>query len=166
MPKAGCSPETEKKIEAFIKADSAFKDTWEQFEQKHSQELERIEQLREERNARLDEVRRSIRDDIQESDIATRALKSGPFTATKRWQSFYVPEKLVAKLEDKGMLDIAFSERIVARKIEVEKFDIVFQFLERHGLIKEFEDCEDGREMSAAVGGPKPIAPLGTELKE
>ena len=167
MSKIGCSPETAKKIDAFVQADAALKVMLTQFEQRYANELERLEKLREERNAKLDEAKRSLRDDAQEADITkVKNIKAGPFIATKKWQSFYVTDKLVAKLEDCGLLDTALSERIVAKKIEIEKFDVVHQFLERHGLLKDFEDCEDGREMSAAITGPKPITPFGVESKE
>jgi hypothetical protein len=167
MTRFSFSPDTAKKVDEFNKADAVFKATWEDFAQKHAAELDHLERLREERNAKLDESKRALRREIEDAPISdVKSAKHGQFTALKRWSSFYSPEKLVAKLENKGVYDEAIKAKIIAERVEVEKFDIVQAFLKERNLVREFEDCEDGQEISPAIYGPKPIPPLAAELKE
>ena len=157
--------ETEEKVQAFEKADDAYKKAWNDFEAKHASELDNIERLRDARNALLDDARRALRAETESLDDLRTYFKSGPFSVQKKWSDYYIPEKLVAMLRNKGLYDTALSAGIVAEKIEVEKFDTVKAFLDEHNLAKEFECCEDGAEAGSAISGPKFVPPFGAELK-
>jgi hypothetical protein len=161
-----CSSETFKKIDDFSKADEEFKTAWDTFEQKYSMELEYLDKLREERNVKLEVAKKALREEVGEADITKiKSAKAGPFVAQKKWQSYYAPEKLLARLRDKGLLEAALNQKIVVKRIDTGNFEVVKQFLQDYEIDKEFEDCEDGREMTIAIYGPKAIAPLGTEQK-
>ncbi len=167
MSKFQCSQETQEKINAFAEAESQYKTAWEQFEQTHSAELEDLDKLREERNSKLDTARRAIREEAAEADITqTKSIKIEPFSVLKKWSSFYSPEKFVHRLRELNLFDSAKAAKIVVEKVDIAKFDTVQQFLNIEGKLKDFEDCEDGIELTPAVSGPKPVPAFGAEQKE
>lgn len=165
--KFDCSADAKSRIDAFTQADSAFRSAWQLFEQQHAAELDYLDRLREERNAKLDEARRILREEAMEADITqVKYISAGPFTVQKKWHGFYIVEKLMAKLEARNLLDTAFAERILVKKVEAGKYDEVHDFLQVQGIDGAFEDCEDGEEMTPAVSGPKPIGPFGAEQRD
>ena len=167
MSKFQCSDEVKAKVTAFETADATYKTAWEQFEQAAQAQLDYLDKLREDRNAKLDDAKRGLRAEALEADITDiKSIKVGPLTAQKKWTSFYNPEKLVAGLRAKGLYDTAIAAKVVMEKIETAKFDEVKNFLKNEGIEKDFEDCEDGQEMTPAVSGPKPIPAFGAEQKE
>lgn len=167
MPKFQISSETQQKIDSFEQSDAAYKAAWDQFERAHFQELEALDRMREDRNNKLDDAVRTLRTESAEADITqVKLVKAGPFSVQKRFSQFYAPEKTVSMLKDKGLYDSALRNRVVAEKIELEKYDTVYAFLEREGVAKDFEECEDGQELTPAVSGPKPVPPFGSEIKE
>ena len=167
MAKFQVSQETQDKVAAFEQSDANFKNAWAVFEQRLEQELALLDKVREDRNAKLDEARRALRAEAQELSIThCKVVKAGPFSVLKKWSSFYIPEKFVAMLKDRGLYDAAVSAKVVAEKIEVGKFEAVKAFLTNEGVAQDFEECEDGCELTPAVSGPKPIPPFGSELKE
>lgn len=162
-----CSLEAQDKVSAFEQADAAFKAAWEQFEHQHAAELEYLDKLREDRNSKLDEARRILRAEAQEADITrVRFVKQGPFNVQKKWSDFYSPEKFIMRLRELGLYDTALSTKIIQETYNFAKFDVIKNFLKMEGKEKEFEDCEDGIELTPAVSGPKPISPFGAEVKD
>lgn len=162
------SQETLAKIKEFEAADLEFRKEWEEFENTHRAHLERIEKLRDSRNAKLDEAKRSLRADTERlgASVMRTSFSTGPFKVQKKWSDFYIPEKLVSMLADRGLYDQALSSGIVAVKTEVEKYAVVKKFLEDNGIALDFECCEDGKPDSISISGPKSIPPLGSELKK
>jgi hypothetical protein len=161
-----CSQDTKTRIELYEQANQAFKEAWERFETNHELELAHIEQLRDDRNAKLDEAKRSIRAELETVDAMRVTSTEGPFRIQKKWSDFYIPEKLASMLYDHGLYDLALSSGIVTIKMETAPYEEVRRFLEIHGIDRAFECCEDGEEASSAIGGPKQIPPLGAELKK
>lgn len=166
MPKSPCSDETREKIRAYENADVQFRLEWEKFENEHATQLALLEKLRDERNAKLDEAKRAVRQDTESLDDMRTTFTEGPFKVQKKWSDFYIPEKLVHMLGERGLYDSAVSSKIVAVRTEVATYPEVHRFLEDHGIIREFECCEDGEESHTAITGPKPIPPLAAELKK
>lgn len=160
------SQETKDRITAFEEADKQFKEEWEAFEREHELTLVRLERLREERNARLDEAKRALRAETELLDDMRVTFTSGPFKIQKKWSDYYIPEKLVSMLTDRGLYDAAVSAGIVAVKTEIGNYDDVQKFLKDKGILRDFECCEDGEESSIAVSGPKTIPSPGAELKK
>ena len=161
------TPDTKTKLQEFEAADAAWRAAWEQFETAHQHELEKLEQLREERNVKLAEARTTLRNEVQElsyDDITS--VKDGRFRAQKNWSQFYSPEKFVAMVRDKGLYDEALANNIIVVTTSVAEFKETKNFLEQRGIVKDFEECEDGREKTTSIFGPKPIPPLGAEFKE
>lgn len=167
MAKYQFTKETQDKINLYNQADQDFKAAWAVFEQKMAVELQHLDQLREDRNVKLDEAKRAARTEAAEVSISdAKSIAFGGFSVMKKWSDFYIPEKLVALLKDKGLYDAALAAKAVAEKIEVAKFDEVKAFLQKEGVDKDFEECEDGIELTPAVTGPKPIPALGAEYKD
>ncbi len=166
MSKSPCTDETKEKIKSFQEADLKFRVAWDAFETENATRLAQLEKMREERNARLDEAKRAVRQDTELVEDMRATFTEGPFKVQKKWSDFYIPEKLAAMLTDHGLYDSAISNGVLAEKIEVGKYDQVHKFLTDAGLVKEFECCEDGEESSTAISGPKPIPPLAAELKK
>lgn len=159
--------DTKDKIQEFETADAAWKDAWGQFEAAHQQELEKLEQLREERNVKLESARKTMRNEVQDlsyDDI--QSVKDGRFRAQKNWSKFYSPERFVAMIREKGFYDDAVSNKIIIVTTTVSDFEEVKNFLEQRSIVKDFEECEDGKEKTTAIYGPKPIPALGAEFKE
>jgi hypothetical protein len=170
MPKFECAADTQAMVVEFENADQAWKAAMLEFETAHRAELEQLEKLREERNSRLDEARHYIRRDAEEAPIdEVKGFKVGPFTVQKKWSAFYNAEKLVAQLKDGGLYDVALSHGVVCERVEVGRFDQIKAFLENQrdkDLIRKFEGCEDGKEMTPAISGPKPAVGFGGESKD
>lgn len=159
--------ETKDALQAFEKADAVWKAAWEQFETEHQQALEKLEALREERNVKLESARKTLRSEVQElsyQDI--QSVKDGRFRAQKTWSQYYSPEKFVSMITDKGLYDDAVNHKIITVVTSVADFQEVRNFLEQRNITKDFESCEDGREKTTAIYGPKPIPPIGAEYKE
>lgn len=162
-----CSEEAILKNKLFEEADQAYKQAWEEFETQNQTYLDRLDKLREDRNVKLDEVRRILRAEAEALDITkNKSFKEGKFSVVKKWSSFYQPQKLVAGLKDRGLYDSALAAKIVAEQIVVAKFEEVQNFLEKHNILRDFEDCEDGEELTPAVTGPKPVQVFGSETKD
>jgi hypothetical protein len=166
MSEYKCSQDTLDRITTFKKADELFREAWERFEATHELELAQLDKLREDRNAKLDEAKRCLRAELESIDAMRLTFNAGPFKAQKKFSDFYIPQKLVAMLEDNGLYDAAIKAGVVAVRVETAKFDEVRNFLKLHGVEEEFECCEDGQEASGAITGPKSIPPLGVELKK
>lgn len=161
-----CSQDTEDKIKAFQKADNEFRTEWEAFELANVSRLERLESLREDRNAKLDEAKRSLRSEVDVVEDIRLVSTQGPFKVQKKWSDFYIPDKLVYMLTDRGLYDAAVSAGIISVRIETAKYLEVRRFLELNGIDKDLECCEDGEEDSIAISGPKQVPPFGAELKK
>jgi hypothetical protein len=161
-----CSQDTKDRIEAFNTADKQFKEAWGSFEDTHATELAQLEKLRDDRNAKLDEAKRSLRAELEMIDEMRLTFTAGPFKVQKRFSDYYIPEKLVSMLEDCGLYESAINAKIIAVKIETVSFDEVTNFLKLHGVAKQFECCEDGKHFPGTISGPKPVPPLGAELKK
>lgn len=161
-----CQEDTKAKIALFEVVDKQFKEAWNAFETAHDLELTMLDKLREERNVRLDEAKRSLRAELETIHETRMTFSAGPFKVQKKFSDFYIPEKLVAMLEDRGLYDTAVSAKIIAVKVQTAQFAEVKNFLSTRGLTKEFECCEDGVDSPNAITGPKPIPSFGSELKK
>ncbi len=161
-----CSQDTQDKIKAFQMADYEFRTEWEAFELEQVSRLEKLERLRDDRNAKLDEAKRSLRQELDLVDEMRMTTAQGPFKVQKKWSDFYIPEKLVAMLADRGLYDAAVTSGIVRVRVETAKYAEVRRFLEVNGVDREFECCEDGVEDSTTISGPKQVPPFGAELKK
>lgn len=166
MSKFQPSPELLEKIKAFEEARESFAQGLAYFEQTHEAELVHLEKLRDDRNAKLDEAKRALRQETENLDDLRTQFTVGPFTVQKKWSEYYIPEKLVSMLGDCGLYDDAISSGVVAVRTEVAKYDQVHKYLEDHGIVKDFECCEDGMEAGTAISGPKTVPPFGAELKK
>lgn len=158
--------EVQDKIDRFQQADQEFKVEWEKFELVQAAELVRLENLREERNIKLDEAKRAVRSEVETFNQMRVTFSSGAFKVQKRWSDFYIPDKTVSMLIARGLYNAAIAAGVVIVKAEIASYDEVQKFLEDNNAIKEFECCEDGVESSVAISGPKSIPPFGLELKK
>lgn len=153
----------EKKMRAYEELNEKFKNKWADFEEKYYSEINELDRLREERNVKLDEMKRALRAHAENTD-SRQPTEVGEFKVIKKWSKFYNPEKLVQMLKARGMYITAVEDGIVVERVEISKYERVKAFLEKYGMEKEFECCEDGSDAGVAVFGPKPIPTLGAEL--
>lgn len=166
MTTFNCQESTKNKIALFEAADQKFKKAWEVFETLHEIELRDLEKLREERNVCLDDAKRNLRAELETITETRATFVEGPFKVQKKFSNFYIPEKLVAMLTDRGLYDTAVNAKIIAVKVETAKFDEIKNFLRAHNIEKDFECCEDGADAPGAISGPKSVPPFGSELKK
>lgn len=160
------SNEAQTLISQFQTSDQIFKEAWANFETKHQKELEMLEALREQRNVDLDEAKRVLREESFNADITqVKFIEIGPFKVQKKESKWFIVEKFKSLLEDMGKYDAALSEGVIAEKIEVD-YKTALAWLEKNSLTEKFLSCEDGKELTPAVSGPKPIPSFGAELKE
>lgn len=153
----------ERRIKLYEELDLKFKERWSDFEEKYRAEMSELETLREERNVKLDEVRRSLRN-YAETKNDRQPTEIGEFRVVKKWSKYYNEDKLVEMLVAKGLFALAVGEGIVAKTVKVAKYDKVRAFLEKYEAVQEFECCEDGEDAGVAVFGPKSVPALGAEL--
>jgi hypothetical protein len=154
--------EIERKIKLYQELDCKFKNDWADFEERYQKEVAHLDELRERRNAQLDDVKRSIRTYSETSD--DKSMEIGEFKAVKKWSKFYNKEKLLEMLEKHGLMAAALGEGIVMKSLEIAKYDKIRAFLERWGYAEGFECCEDAQEAGVAIFGPKAVPMLGAEL--
>ncbi|MDD1710160.1 MAG: hypothetical protein LUQ37_04530 [Methanoregulaceae archaeon] len=160
------SKETQDKIASFELADSTFRKAWDDFEQQAKQFLDYLDKLREDRNVKLDEAVRSLRTEADAQPITSvKTIKAGPFSVQKKQSMFFIPERFLAILKEKGLYDKARDEGAVVEVTEVP-YSKAKQFVHDQGVEDSFAAAEDGKELTPAVSGPKPIPPFGVEGKE
>lgn len=159
------SEETTKAIQDYEALDRQFKDAWSVFEQAHRTELEHLDQLREARNAALDQAQRALRSEAQDPSCTVRSISAGPFQVVKKKTEFYDADMFIARLHERELYDAAITEKAVIERIEID-YKEARNFLKGRSLLDDFEDCEDGAEMTPAVSGPKPVPGFGAETKK
>lgn len=160
------SKETKDKVDSFDQADSAYKTAWEAFEEKYQAEFDELDKLREDRNAKLDAAKRALREEAAEKDISeVKFIKISAFSVQKKFSKFY-SEKTIGMLKEKGLWDSALTAKVVEEKIAFAEFDKMQDFFQREGVLKDFEECEDGKELTPAVTAPYPVPAFGAETKE
>lgn len=159
--------DTKDKLQEFEDADAKWKEAWEKFETEHQAALEKLEALREERNVKLEAARKTLRNEVSDLNYEDiQSVKEGRFRAQKNWSKFYSAEKFVAMIRDKGLYDEALAHKIIIVTTSVAEFEEVKNFLDQRNIVKVFEECEDGKEKTTSIYGPKSIPPLGAEYKE
>ncbi len=167
MPAYNVSEKTKTSIDEFSKSDDEFKKRLAAFEEAHTTELEQIDQLREDRNAKLDVAVRDLRTEAQTVPYTlTRSLAHGPFSVAKKWSSFYIPERFLAIADELGVTTKLKEAMLIKIVPVVEKMDMVKKWLEENKLVEHFVEAEDGGELTPAVSGPKPIPGFGVQSKE
>lgn len=150
----------ERKVQQFEEVNKRFLEKLADFEEKYKTELEMLDALREERNVKLDEIKRSLRS-YAETTKDVPGVELGNFKVVRKWSKFYNHDKLVRKLSDFGLMNAAISEEIVVNSVQIAKYEKVRAFLEKHGVTQEFESCEDGDDAGIAIYGPKPVPMFG-----
>ena len=120
-----------------------------------------LDNAREEMNAALDEAKRALRTDAVDADYRKiKVIKTGPFTVNKKWSGFYIVEMFTELAKGCGVYDAAVDEGViqVSTTVSTKKAE---EFLRKKSLDQKFKACVDGKELTPAVSGPKPIAAFG-----
>ena len=161
------SNDAQVKVAAFDQSNTAYKAALDKFLEAHRQEIEYLEKLRDDRNSKLDSAVRVMRAEAEAQDITvTKSITCGPFRVVKKWSSFYDAERFYAIAQSMGLIDDLTRNKQMAVKVEVGKFDAVKEYLKAKGVERQFEECEDGRELTPSVYGPKPAMGFGDEAKD
>lgn len=160
------STELQTKLDLFEGLDKAYKAQYDAFYQKNAAELDSLEDLREKRNIALDELKRASRDEVGALDITQyKSVRVGRLSVTKPETKFFIPEAFVATADQLGLYD-----RLVEKGAIIEKIEVPYKeakaALEELKQVDNFLHCEDGKELTPTVTGPKNIPPFGAEYKE
>jgi len=159
--------DTQNVVNKFLSADQKYQAAWAEFYDRHQQEIDQLDQLREERNVNLDEAGKMLRSEATRLDPTRyKTFKFGPFQVSKKFgsDSFRAVEfvNLAKSLGFKKQME---DEGAIATKIEINQ-EAANEFLKKNGLEKQFATTiEPGLAMTPAVSGPKPIPAFGQELK-
>jgi hypothetical protein len=158
--------ETKTLVDSFTEIDKEYKDKLSQFYSDHSSELEKLEHLRMQRNKALDDAKQSLRSDAASHsyDDAKARIKFGPFIVQKKWTSWYVTEMFVGLVKSMGLYKSAVEHGVIEVKTEINSKQAE-EWLRKNSLTKKFEACEDGKELTPAITGPKPVVAMGAEEK-
>lgn len=163
------SDDTKKKIDEFATADAHLKKFVSDFEADHMAELQYIEQLREARNAKLDDATRALRAEAERVPYTTtKRFSYGPFIAQKRISQFYQLDRFIAIANHLGLYKFLLDMGILKEETVMGvKFEEAKALLEEQGLADHFEECEDIRDAGVpAVTRPGSIVSFGAETKD
>jgi hypothetical protein len=158
------SQETQKALDDFTAADAAFSERWSLFEQEHAREMEELDRLREARNAALDTATRAVRTEADLNSKSKSFSVSG-FTAQKKESKFFNPDMFIARLHERDLYDKAKTAGAIVESVEV-KYAEAKAFLDREHVASDFEDCEDAKDLTTAISGPKPVGAFGSQMKK
>lgn len=132
-----------------------------EFQEKHQDELLELDAAREEMNAALDDARRALREDAKQADYRrVKRINFGGFRIQKKWSSHYIVEMFVELIKDHKLFDAAVDEGVISVKTEIDG-DQAREFLRKNSLEEQFKVCIDGKELTPAISGPKPVAAFG-----
>lgn len=160
------SPDTNDALAEFKKADEKFQKALTDFYSDHEKEIEYLEKLRETRNKFLDATKRGMREDARAVDITeTKTIKAAPFTVQKKWSPRYIPEMFVEFCKNQGIYDEAVEGGIIKIVTTVPNFKSAKSWVQSKEADDLFQQAEDGLELTPSVTGPKPVPPIGAELK-
>lgn len=159
------SQETKDKIEKFEQADQAYRTRFEEFLERHAEELLQLDRAREERNTLLTDATEALRSDAQDADIAeVRTLKYGSFAASKKWSSYYLVDSFVQIAKDAGLYDTMLEVGVLREVTEINT-KLAEHWLASENLASKFKPAEDGKELTPAITGPKKVPPFGSQVK-
>lgn len=160
------SADTKNAVDAFELKDAELQKLLQEFRDKHEAELEELEKLMESRNSALDNAKRKLREEafsLPYPDV--KSVVCGPFRVVKKWSASLLKEMFLEKLEIKNLTQKAKEAGAIVETVEIP-YEEAKAFVKAHGIEKEFLPCEDGKELTPMVFGPKPLSPLGTPQKD
>jgi len=156
------SDDTKAKVSNFEASRDKFNKLVTEFFDNHGDELQAMDAAREEMNASLDEARRALRDDAENIPISkVKFIRCGDFEVQKKWSSWYIVEMFVSMAKNCGMYDSALAEGVIEEKTEVNG-KLAETWLKKNSLEKKFASSLDGKELTPAVKGPKPVVAFGS----
>lgn len=161
------SGDSQRIVDDFLKSDNAYKDTYAEFADRYATEIAQLEQLREDRNVKLDAAGKILRDEATRLDPKRyKTFRVGPFQVSKKFTSdSYRAVEAVKLAKSLGVLKPMEDEGAIATKIEIN-FEAMKEFLKKNSLTDKFATTlEGGTEMTPSITGPKPIPAFGTEVK-
>ena len=161
------NPEVQKLLDEYGESDRVFNTAWSVFEDGNKEKFELLEDLAEERNAKLQLAITALRDNAKEVDYEQVAsIKVGHLTVSKKRSYYFPPEAFHQRLTDLGvgMLEGAFSEGVLVQKLEVA-YPKAKDWLQRNSLWDQFKDLECFNDLTPSVAAPGLIPPFGLPYK-
>lgn len=159
------SDDTKKALDDFLGKEAEFQQAWASFEQRFEKELVQLELMRESRNVALETASKTLREEADRPECTDKIIKYGPFSATKKESKSFLPQMMLARIEERDLYDAATTAGALETKITI-KYNEMKSFLEDRQVYSDFEDCEDTEKLTTAISGPKPIGPFGGEMKK
>jgi hypothetical protein len=163
MPDYKPTSELQEKILRYEQLNHQWEERWNNFYETHGEELQQLDDLREKRNIALDEAIRAARDEADA--VNQKSFSVGQFKVQKKETFWFIPEGFVATAKSLGIYRDLVEKGAIAEKIEIP-YKEARAVLESMNIREKFLHCEDGKELTPAVSGPKNIPPLGVGYKE
>lgn len=156
------APETKAKVRLFNDAKDKFNGLVADFFAAHPDELQQMDEAREEMNAALDEARRALRDDAENVPISrVKFIRHEDFEVQKKWSNWYIVDMFVAVAKGCGMYDTAIAAGVITENTVVDGKKAE-AWLKANSLQKKFAASLDGKELTPAISGPKPVMAFGS----
>ena len=153
--------DTKTAVRTFEAADAAYQSLFDTFQDEYQSALIQLDTAREERNAALDIAKKALRADAQAADYrSVKELRYGPFKVQKKWSGWYIVEMFVDLITQEGLYDAAVDSGVIRIKTEVDG-NLAAEFLRSNSVEDKFKPCIDGKELTPAVTGPKPVVAFG-----
>jgi len=159
------SDETKDKVRRFNELQSQWQELFQDFCDKHGNEMQFLDNVREEMNTALDEAKRAVRADAENTPYSkAKSIVFEGFLAQKKWSSWYIVEMFIELARNSGLYDSALAEGVIVEKTEVNG-KLAEAWLKKNSVFDTFQAALDGKELTPAVKCPKPILPFGSPAK-
>ena len=154
--------DTKAKVRLFSDSKTKFNGLIADFFENHADELQALDETREEMNAALDEAKRALREDAENVPISrVKFIRYDNFEVQKKWSEWYIVDMFVAVAKGCGMYDQAVADGIIEVNTVVNGKKAQ-AWLKKNALAKKFAASLDGKELTPAITGPKPAVPFGS----
>lgn len=159
------SEDTKKLVELFQAKQSVYQSQLNIFFDRHNDLLQSLDNSREDMNAALDDARRGLRADAERAPYTkVKKIQFNGFKIQKKWTSWYIVEMFVSLVKNNGLYDAAIAAGAIVEKTEVDG-KRAEEWLRQNSLTDQFRQCEDGKELTPSITGPKQVAAFGSAQK-
>lgn len=156
---------TKDQVQKFEEADRKFKEKFEEFWDTHADELEKLDELREERNKCLNDARNNLREDAKHVPYQDcKKIHFHEFLVQKKWKSWFITDMFISICKNMNLYDSALAEGVIKVKTEVDT-KLADEWIRKNSLEKALKPSEDGKELTPAIYGPKQVTEFGSEEK-
>jgi hypothetical protein len=156
------SDTAKQKVAKFNEFKAQWDGLFQDFCDKHSSELQFLDNVREEMNTALDEAKRALREEAEKIPYnKVQKIYHGGFNIQKKWSEWYIVEMFLEMARNSGLYDAALAEGVIIEKTEING-KLAEPWLKKNSVHDTFQAALDGKELTPAITGPKPVLPFGS----